>query len=449
MTSSTKEQNRRKIIHEFCSNTSAHALPGIARSESLPNRLFWSISFVIFTGIMIYFVITSIIDYFNYPTKIDLNIDNEWPQYFPAFSFCNFIGFRSDRFLPAFINYTQSQNFTTTNDTTTWTSMESIYIRSFAISKLNRNESIEDISFSLSSLLYSCRFNGQQCSINDFIPFYSSSHGSCYTFNPKMKTNFNQTIRYGNENGGNGEFTLELYIHSYQYVLYIREGIGIVGLVHDNTQLPLIEFSGLYLIPGRRHKLDYSYSTTICTQTYIYDKCGCVNPSLWNIRSIMLPNQNQIIYAPLCEPTNNCYREATNSLLSSDSLMNIYCSDCEKQCSTTDFLIQTSSLLGPSEWQIKNIEKFVNNSGVPTPNDWSIKSRDYIINNYVSIIVIRETTLTENNTQTSTMGLVDVLSNIGGQTGLWIGMSFLSLMEVIEMIYRLIRYQCHSIRSTS
>ncbi|CAF4410788.1 unnamed protein product, partial [Adineta steineri] len=34
-------------------------------------------------------------------------------------------------------------------------------------------------------------------------------------------------------------------------------------------------------------------------------------------------------------------------------------------------------------------------------------------------------------------------SNVGGQTGLWIGISFLSLMELAEMIYRLIRSQCH------
>jgi hypothetical protein len=46
------------------------------------------------------------------------------------------------------------------------------------------------------------------------------------------------------------------------------------------------------------------------------------------------------------------------------------------------------------------------------------------------------------------MTSVDVLSNVGGQTGLWIGVSFLSIMELAEMLYRLIRYQYYVIRKT-
>ena len=73
-------------------------------------------------------------------------------------------------------------------------------------------------------------------------------------------------------------------------------------------------------------------------------------------------------------------------------------------------------------------------------------SSDYIHKNYLSLTVVRETTIVENSTQKAQLGIVDILSNIGGQTGLWIGISFLSIMEFIEMLYRLIRHQCHSIR---
>ena len=44
--------------------------------------------------------------------------------------------------------------------------------------------------------------------------------------------------------------------------------------------------------------------------------------------------------------------------------------------------------------------------------------------------------------QQATTSPVDVISDVGGQTGLWIGISFLSLFEVVEMLYRLIRYEC-------
>lgn len=213
--------SRRSIIREFCLNTSTHALPGIARSASLPNRLFWSISFIIFMGLMIYSIVAAAMTFFNYPTQIDLNVENEWPQYFPAVSLCNFNAFRLDRFLDPFLNYTRGRNLSTSNDTSQWSNAESAYIRDFSIDKLNRNESLDEFAFPISSLLYACRFNGQTCSADDFLVFLSSSHGKCYTFNAKP---INGSIRYGNQDGGNGELTLELYIHSHQYVPYVRDG---------------------------------------------------------------------------------------------------------------------------------------------------------------------------------------------------------------------------------
>ncbi|CAF1134827.1 unnamed protein product [Rotaria sp. Silwood1] len=56
--------------------------------------------------------------------------------------------------------------------------------------------------------------------------------------------------------------------------------------------------------------------------------------------------------------------------------------------------------------------------------------------------------LVENNTQTAVLGIVEILSNIGGQISLWIGISFILIMKVIKMFYRLIHYQCFLIVRT-
>lgn len=95
-----------------------------------------------------------------------------------------------------------------------------------------------------------------------------------------------------------------------------------------------------------------------------------------------------------------------------------------------------------------DIKAFVENSSVPLPANWSTTWRHEIHANYLQVSVVCETTMVENYTQTAKIRLVDVLSNIGGQTSLWIGMSFLSMMELLEMFYRLIRYQFHAIRGT-
>ncbi|CAF3751624.1 unnamed protein product [Rotaria sp. Silwood1] len=480
---------RRSIIREFALNTSTHGLPGIARSESIHNRIFWSISFLCFTAVMIYFVTTAILSYFGYPTQINVDIITEWPQYFPAVSICNGAPFHLDRFIRPFLNYTYEQNLINSTNTSTIPAYLASSILDFLIHKTNKNESMDSYLFSLSSMLYKCTFNNLPCSIENFTTFNSAFYGRCYTFNAKMKSNSNNSVRYVNHNGGNGVLDLEFYVHSHQYVPYFWKGAGMVSLVHDNTQLPLIDSFGVLLTPGKSHKLgykkkttfllsspytsctnniplpmeimfntyyygaDYSYSETVCYelcgQTYAYEKCGCVNPVLWNARSIVLPDTNNVVLAPLCNMTNTptpCYTQAVDELLNSLSLRQKYCSDCSQHCSIIDFIIHKSALASPLEWQMDGIKAFVESSIIPLPSDWSTEWRSHIKTNYLALSVVCETTIVENSTQTAQLGIVDVLSNIGGQTGLWIGISFLSVMEFIEMLYRVIRYQLHSIR---
>jgi hypothetical protein len=91
------------------------------------------------------------------------------------------------------------------------------------------------------------------------------------------------------------------------------------------------------------------------------------------------------------------------------------------------------------EWQMNEIKQFVENSTIPLPSDWSTAWHTHIQTNYLAISVVRQSDIVENYTQSPQLDHVDVFSNIGGQTGLWIGISVLSLMEFIEMLYRVIR----------
>ena len=213
---------RRSIIRDFCLNTTTHGVSSIARSQSIHNCVFWSISFAVSTTVMFYFVVEAILAYFKYPTNIDVRITTEWPQYFPAVSLCNAAPSRSDRFVQPFLNYVSTQNLTNRTNVTTISSEEANYIWSFIIDQLNRNESIVSTFFSLSSMLVACSFNNRQCSDADFIPFLSSAYGLCYTFNARMKNSENNSVRYTNQDAGNGVLSLALYLHSHQYIPHIR-----------------------------------------------------------------------------------------------------------------------------------------------------------------------------------------------------------------------------------
>lgn len=95
---------------------------------------------------------------------------------------------------------------------------------------------------------------------------------------------------------------------------------------------------------------------------------------------------------------------------------------------------------------MNDIKRFAESTEIPLPTDWSTQWRSHLESSYLSVELIHESSIVENYTQKATLSPVDVLSNVGGQTGLWIGVSFLSIMEFAEMIYRLIERQWHLIR---
>jgi len=215
---------RRSIVKEFSLNTSTHGIPGIARSESIPNRIFWTISLLCFTGIMIYFVSETIRAYFAYPTQTSVLTKTERSQSFPAVSICNYSPVRMDTFIQPFIDFTNSRNLTNTTDTDTITLSQANYIRDYFQYLFNTNQSVQNVLFPLETMLMSCTYNNLYCNASNFIPFTSSAYGRCYTFNAKMK-NQDDSVRKTTDNGEMGKLKLKLYTHSHQYVPYISDGL--------------------------------------------------------------------------------------------------------------------------------------------------------------------------------------------------------------------------------
>lgn len=217
-------KGNRAILQEFGLNTSTHGIPGIARSQSIHNRTFWSITFFVFTGIMLYFVIETILAYYGYPTQTSVSFSDQWPQVFPAVTICNYSPFVYDRFIESYLNYTNELNLTNTTNTSVFSAEQASYISDFLQYKLNKNESLIDFYYPLSSMLISCVYNNGNCSAADFIPFISPVYGLCYTYNALVDHINNGSLHYNNENGYSGQLQLDLYVHSHQYVPYLSDG---------------------------------------------------------------------------------------------------------------------------------------------------------------------------------------------------------------------------------
>ncbi|CAF3554969.1 unnamed protein product [Rotaria socialis] len=152
---------------------------------------------------------------------------------------------------------------------------------------------------------------------------------------------------------------------------------GMVVMIHDNTQLHLIDISGILLAHGRKHKLRY---------------------------------KKKVFHGYLCSS------------------------------------LTTSSAVAPSTRYASSTKAYLESMSVPLSADWSTNWLSEIQNNYVALNVVFESTQVENYTQEASVGPVNVLFTVGDHSELWIGISFLSIMDVIEMLYRLCRYAYHSLK---
>lgn len=177
-----------------------------------------------------------------------------------------------------------------------------------------------------------------------------------------------------------------------------------------------------------------------------FNQCGCVSTDQWSARSIVLPGTDKVIEAPLCQPSDTCPILSTNKISTSSSLWDEYCSDCKQACTKVDYSITTSAVNTINDIHAQYVKTFVERSTVPLASNWSVNWRNHVQNNYIAVEVVCESTMIENFTQQASISSTDVLSNVGGLTGLWIGISFLSIMEVIEMLFRLAVFEFKGLR---
>ena len=216
---------RRSIVREFALNTSTHGIPGIARSRSKLNGLFWSVSFLSFTGVMIYFVVQSIRNYFQYPTQTSVSIVIDQQAAFPAVTICNYAPFRFDRVLEPLLNYANDAlNITNTTDPTKVFPQLLDMLPEFMISKLNEGGSVKEYFFPLSMMLLYCDYNGIPCNASDFRSFLSSTYGLCYSFNTQARDANASQVRSSTDSAGTGRLLLYLYAHSQLYVPLFSPG---------------------------------------------------------------------------------------------------------------------------------------------------------------------------------------------------------------------------------
>jgi len=236
MISNTSPKSRQSIFKHFLANSTIDGLKSISDAHSLYAILFWSFAFLLSLSLMCYFCTRSLIEYFEYKSKTDLQFLPDYQSKFPAFTICDSAAIRSDRLQRPFIDYLYNHSLIASNNYSQTLSVTISYeVYAFILTLLNNNdvpqEDLVGLTYTLDIMLLSCTYNGKECNESEFVWFYSYSYGSCYTFNAKSVNETTNDLRMTTENGGSGELDLQFYAQSQFYIGYLLGTSGLIALV--------------------------------------------------------------------------------------------------------------------------------------------------------------------------------------------------------------------------
>ncbi|KAI1229762.1 Acid-sensing ion channel 1, partial [Lamprotornis superbus] len=423
----------------FASSCTLHGLSHIFVEGSLGARqALWALAFLLSLSIFLYQVADRIAYYLEYHHVTLLSEEESPEMIFPAVTFCNINRVRLSQlshqdllYLAPLVDYEPGMELGfTPAQPSPWEEEEPLNLYGF----FNRT------CHQLEDMLLSCSYRGQRCGPGDFAPVFTR-YGKCYTFNagqdgkPRLIT-----MKGGTGNG----LEIMLDIQQDEYLPVWGETdetsfeAGIKVQIHSQDEPPLIDQLGFGVAPGfqtfvscQEQRLIYlpppwgdckavagdsefydTYSITACRidceTRYLVENCNC--------RMVHMPGD-----APYCTPEQykECADPALDFLVEKD---NEYCI-CEMPCNMTRYGKELSMVKIPSKASAKYLAKKYN------------KSEQYIGENILVLDIFFEALNYETIEQKKAYEVAGLLGDIGGQMGLFIGASILTVLELFDYAY--------------
>ncbi|KAI6236051.1 DEgenerin Like [Aphelenchoides besseyi] len=454
------------ILRDFGQWTSTHAVPHIAMADALWIAVFWTIVFIGALAFTIYQVYTLIKNFVSYPVILNARLEYGTSN-FPCISFCSANPWKLSGVAGTPLDgLVQAYNLQQTNDEygfeAPFTMRESI--RAARWTKLMFEDLVAldeagtaNLGYTLNDLVIGCSFVNEDCDMSAFESYYDATYGHCHIFNP------NGTLKTPRA-GPNYGLRLTLRSITNNYLPWTQTA-GIVFSVQGANGSSFEDALGYLAANGRatsagvkyyfRDKLSHPYNDCVDNGNGLTNYYGDVYEIESCLRSCM---QDAIIrtckcYDPQFERASNatatsCYKvsdineaidcanEITNTANLNNSVFDIE-SDCKCPFPCNQSYYQVSmSLAG---WPSK---AYVPTECLNSSMKWSNLNdcRDWYNTNTVLIEIYYERMNREEDIESAGYPLFNLIADVGGQLGLWLGMSVVSIFEFFLLIVLLIMY---------
>ena len=417
-----------KRLRHRLQNTTIHGLGHVVKAKSAPSRLFWVTVFVLTLGGCTFSVLDRIVTFAKRPTATTIAVDSSQHNVsFPSVTICNLnsvrLSYAVEHNLSFLLSYIQNPfvyNSTTCN----------ILLENTTFDKPLRDVYYEGRTHKEDFILY-CAFFGSDLSLlncKESLAVTLTDLGYCYTFNGL--TNASELSVPGA--GARYGLHLLLNINQSEYLPSFGEA-GVKVAIHPRGVPPQPYSKGIAIPAGRSgfislrkstiednsvqsncgekelpYLQNYNYSVSACELSNSYSDvasgCGCLD-ALYDssyLQETGLPN---------CAIANVC-------CVADQHIVGDPSSTCSVACSYTRYDATTTYSTFPSLNSAALISTIFNHTILNTTE------------NLVSVSVYFEDLNTQTISTENSYTATALLSDIGGQLGLFLGASIVSVIEL-------------------
>ncbi|XP_033634671.1 amiloride-sensitive sodium channel subunit gamma-like isoform X1 [Asterias rubens] len=325
----------------------------------------------------------------------------------------------------------------------------------------------------IDDMVLSCTFKGYPCTPSNFTYFHNYLYGNCYTFNSGIENNISKSSKSGPLYG----LTLELNIEETEYQPSVQEASGIRVLISEQYKMPFPEDAGINVAPGlltsvglrklEQVRKEDPYST--CQQSPRAN--DTIFSSFFNVGYSLEACQKDCLYRMIqdrcdCDDTRFRFFPDLDPCLSTNASQ-VSCKEtveleyanedfdcsCTSPCQEASFEMTVSSAAWPNSLFVDQVrQELMDISDVfktKVRND-----QNFVQNNVLKLQVYYEQLNYEMIVHTPKYNFFGLISNLGGQVGLWIGISMCTVFEVVELLFDivkllLLKLMCHAKSATS
>ena len=417
-------------IKETFMKSTCHGFPNILNTKNLFLRVSWVLIIITFMGLCAYLIIEDFFKFFSFNVNTHTRKFFEMPTKFPIITICNKNMFNSKAAFDFATKTLSEYNLTLENF---FYDDRPFDLKSTSMTKNYSDSFRKSLGKSLNEFVLSCRYDDENCSFDDdFTWTYDKNYGNCWKFGNASKPkdayftskfyglvlNLNVQInkelsRYTNNLGAviileNNSNEIDIpvgfetnIVVDRVYSNHLKEPYGICQFNHKwpktfNRNLYEL-FLANNLVYNQKDCID------ICHQELALNRCNCMDRQSFKISNLHdYCFKNESIRC--LNEAYGIYKQRQNSYV-----INFCMPSCPLECQSIDFQVTPSfSQLAMNTTSIAKVNIF------------------YESLSYLEI------------SETEAMNAIDLISGIGGIMGLFMGVSFMSAFEFLEMLFKII-----------